>query len=85
LHKRREKERGFAVELRSNSDLRNVSLANGDSRENVLVQGTIGHFRRAGFIEGVILEIVGTRGVLRIDLSIEDIAELGKSKDEARP
>jgi len=68
MDKRKEKERDFAVELGSKSDLRNVSLSDGDNRENVLVQGTIGYFRRAEFAEGAVLEVVGTRGVLRIDL-----------------
>jgi hypothetical protein len=66
------KERVFSIELKSRKDLRNVSLAN-DSHDGALVEGTLGELVRASFIEGVILEVVGKRGVLRIDLDEDEI------------
>jgi len=67
------KERFFSVELGSKSDLKNVSLANGGHGENVLVEGTIGGLRTARFAEGVVLEVVGSRGVLRINVAENEI------------
>jgi hypothetical protein len=66
------KERVFSIELQSRKDLRNVSLANG-SHDGALVEGTLGELVRVSFIEGVILEVVGKRGVLRIDLDEDEI------------
>jgi len=67
-------ERFFSVELRSKSNLKNVALTNG-SNELVLIEGTIGRFERAEFAEGVVLQVVGKQGVLRIDLSENDITK----------
>ena len=66
------KERVFSVELKSKRHLKNVTLTNGSS-DNVLVEGTIGELVQATFAEGVILEVVGKKGVLRIDLGKNEI------------
>lgn len=66
------KERVFSVELKSKSHLKNVTLTNGSS-DSVLVEGTIGELVQATFAEGVILEVVGKKGVLRIDLGEDEI------------
>jgi hypothetical protein len=66
------KERVFTVELKSKRNLKNVTLTNGSS-DSVLVEGTIGEFIQASFAEGVILEVVGKHGVLRVDLREDEI------------
>ena len=66
------KERVFSVELKSKRNLKNVTLTNGSS-DNVLVEGTIGELVQATFAEGVILEVVGRDGVLRVDLGEDEI------------
>jgi hypothetical protein len=67
-----ENERFFSVELKSKADLKNVTLANG-SHDSVLVEGTIGELVQAMFVEDVILEIVGEKGTLRINLKQEEL------------
>ncbi len=62
-----DKERFFTIELKSKSDLKNVTLTNG-SHDSVLVEGSIGELVQATFVEDVILEVVGERGTLRINL-----------------
>jgi len=74
------KERIFSVELKSKRNLKNVTLTNGSS-DSVLVEGTIGELVQATFAEGIILEVVGKNGVLRIDLG-ED--EIKKTTDQTR-
>ncbi len=77
-------ERSFSVELKSRGSLKNVSLTNGGP-ENVLIEGTLGQLERATFAEDLILEVVGDKGVLRINLSQKDIKETkntGGKKDE---
>ena len=66
------KERYFSIELKAKANLKNVTLTNG-GHENVLIEGNIGEFQRAEFIEGVILEVVGNSGVLRINLLPNEI------------
>ena len=70
--KTKDKERVFSVELKSKRNLKNVTLTNGSS-DSVLVEGTIGELVQATFEEGIILEIVGKNGILRIDLGEDEI------------
>jgi hypothetical protein len=71
-NKVRRKERVFSVELKSKRNLKNVTLTNGSS-DSVLVEGTIGELVQATFAEGIILEVIGKKGVLRIDLGEDEI------------
>ena len=73
------KERFFSVELKSKVDLQNVTLANG-SRDRVLIEGTIGELLQATFVEDVILEIVGKKGTLRINLKEEELSSAEKTE-----
>lgn len=66
------RERFFSVELKSKVNLRNVSLTNGP-RDNALIEGTIGELQSCGFAEGVVFEVVGTKGALRVDLHENEI------------
>jgi len=65
-------ERCFSIELKSKVNLKNITLTNG-GHENVLIEGTLGQLQRAEFAEGIILEVVGDKGVLRINLSQNEI------------
>jgi hypothetical protein len=66
------KERVFSVELKSKNHLKNVTLTN-DSNDSVIVEGTIGELVQATFAEGIILEVVGKKGILTIDLGEDEI------------
>ena len=70
--KTKDKERVFSIELKSKANLKNVTLTNGSS-DSVLVEGTIGELVQATFAEGIILEVVGKNGILRIDLGENEI------------
>ena len=74
------KERVFTVELNSKSDVKNLIIQNGVQR--TIIEGTIGALKRAGFVEGTVLELVGTRGVIRVDLSREDLAKHSHRTEE---
>lgn len=78
------KERFFSVELKSKLDLKSVTIPDGD-RENVLVEGTIGELVQIGFTEGIILEITGEKGVLRIDITEDEITQGNASSAMAEP
>jgi len=66
------KERGFSVELKSKRNLKTVTLTNSSS-DGVLVEGTTGELVQATLAEGMILEVVGKKGVLRVDLREDEI------------
>jgi hypothetical protein len=76
--KKENKERVFSVELTSKNHLKNVTLTDG-ANENVVVEGTLGNLLHASFEEDVILEVAGTKGILRLDLSAEEIKKTGKT------
>jgi hypothetical protein len=67
------KERVFTVELNSRSDVKNLIVQNG--AQHVVIEGTVGALKRAEFVENTILELVGTRGVLRVDLARQDLTK----------
>ncbi len=69
------RERAFSLELKSKSAVKTASL---DGNE-VLLEGTLGKLEKAGFLEGSVLELVGTDGVLRVDLRREELLLLPPS------
>ena len=71
------KERSFSVELKTKQNLRNVALNNGVT-ENVLIEGTIGEFSGASFVAEDILEVVGSEGVLRVNVAKQEIMEVNQ-------
>jgi hypothetical protein len=77
--KKENKERVFSVELTSKNYLKNVTLTDG-ANENVIVEGTLGNLLHATFEEDVILEVAGTKGILRLDLRADEIKKTGKTE-----
>ena len=75
-NKPREKERSFSIELKPQVNLRNITLNNG-SRENALIEGTIGELDRVEFVEDMVMEVQGRKGVLRIDISESEVRSKG--------
>ena len=73
MEKGKVKERDFSVELGSKSDLKNISMANGAHGDSVLVEGTIGGLKQIGFAEGIVMEVVGSKGTLRINVTEAEI------------
>ncbi len=78
-----ENERFFSIELKSKADLKNVTLTNG-SHESVLIEGTIGELVQAAFEEDVILEVVGKKGTLRINLKANELKQPQKQLQEVK-
>jgi hypothetical protein len=65
--------RMFTIELRSKADVRNVSL---DDKKGILIEGSIGSLVRARFLDDLVLEVVGSDGELRMDLSKKDLERI---------
>ncbi len=73
-HRCSSSERHFSIELKSKCGLKNITLAN-HSHENVLIEGTIGELTRIEFTEDI-LEIVGSKGTLTINIAQNEIPNL---------
>jgi hypothetical protein len=63
---------GFSIEMKSKRNVKNISITD-SRRDNVLFEGYLGELKKLSMIEGLALEVRGTNGTLRIDLSKEEL------------
>jgi hypothetical protein len=69
--------RVFTVDLRTRNAIRKASLGEGKcGTQGLLIEGTLGMLKKASFVDGLILEVIGTSGVLRIDLTSQELLPL---------
>ena len=78
----RAEEHGFSVEMRSKEYVRRVSVSD-NARDAVIFEGFLGEIEEMGIVEGVILEIRGTNGTIRIDISERDLKKIFNKKKTA--
>ncbi len=71
-------ERTFSVEMTSKAYIKNLLISN-ESHSRVLVEGNLGKLQEVLLVEGDVLEIIGTNGVLRIDLTESELEEVLKT------
>ena len=62
----------FSIETESKKHLTNVSISN-KPHERVLIEGFLGEFSEIEMIENVLMQFTGANGVLRIDLSKDEL------------
>lgn len=62
----------FSAVLDSKKQIKNITITD-DIHQKVFFEADIGQLEQVKFTEGLLLEIVGTKGVLRIDLPIETL------------
>lgn len=65
----------FSIELKSREYLKLVAIPN-DIGDNVLIEGFLGELEAVDLVEGVMLEIRGTNGTLKMDLKEEELRKL---------
>jgi len=65
-------EHTFSIEMKSKNTLNQISLSN-RSVEPVLIQGELGGLEGVYLLEDVTLEVRGTKGTLRLDISKEEL------------
>jgi len=71
----------FSVEIDSKKHLSNVSISN-NSRERVLIEGFLGEFSEIEMIENALIQFKGVYGVLRIDLSKDELWQKLRARTE---
>jgi hypothetical protein len=69
-------ERDFSIELASNRHLTRFSTSSNSS--GVLIEGTLGKLQHALFVEPEILEVQGSCGVLRLNLTFNEVKDPAK-------
>lgn len=67
-------EHAFSVEMKSKRHVKNVSISD-EAHGRVLFEGNLGELLDLSFTEGDVLEFVGVNGVLRVDVSEEQMSE----------
>lgn len=65
----------FSIELKSKANLKNMILSNSEI-DRVLIEGFLGELEFVDFIEGIMLELRGSKGSLRMDLSKQELDSL---------
>jgi hypothetical protein len=74
-NERKESRHCFSIELKSKEFLRNLMISN-RTGETVLLEGFLGELEEMSLVEGGLLEVTGSNGVLRMDLNEEDLETL---------
>jgi hypothetical protein len=67
-------EHTFTVEMRSKSHVKSISISD-EAHDRVLFEGNLGELLDLFFAEGDVLELVGVNGILRVDMSEEQLSE----------
>lgn len=71
----------FCIELYSRDHIKRISLPEG-SGDRLLIEGFLGGLVETELIENIMLEIKGTGGVIRLDLTKEELDKtLRKGKE----
>ena len=65
-------EHSFSVELKSGQSVRRMSYSDNESSK-VLFEGILGKLESAMLLESVMLEITGQNGILRLDITRQEI------------
>lgn len=71
----RKLEHSFSVEMKSKKYVKNISISDEDYNR-VFFEGFLGELKRLSLIEGRMLEVKGSSGTLRVDLSAEELRKL---------
>ncbi|UCE10473.1 MAG: hypothetical protein JSW61_00680 [Candidatus Thorarchaeota archaeon] len=70
----------LSLELASFDHIRRLEISSEQDPE-VVIEGVLGEIQRVTIVERMMLEIEGTNGVLRMDLTEHDIKELLKNAE----
>jgi len=69
----------FSIEMTSREHLQQISLSD-KVDTGVLIEGYLGDLKTVELIDGVLLEIHGHNGILRLDITFEELQKLLNKK-----
>ena len=70
--KRQAEEHSFSVEMKSEGAVRKMSLSENEN-EHFFVEGYLGKLENVSVIEGLMLQIDGVNGTLRLDITEQEL------------
>lgn len=73
----------FSIELKSKEYLKRVAIPT-EAGDTVLIEGFLGELEEVDLVEGVMLEMKGANGILRMDLKEEELSTLLKKRKGER-
>ena len=68
--------------MRSKEFLRHISMSD-KAQDPLLIEGFLGKIKELGLIEGLMLEVKGANGILRMDLKEEELRRLLSKRSNA--
>lgn len=71
---KRAEEHSFSIEMKTEGAVKRMSFL-GNENSQVFFEGFLGKLRNINMIEGEMLEIAGTNGILRLDITQKEIEE----------
>jgi hypothetical protein len=74
-------DRGFTAEISSKRYVKNVSISN-EAHDRVLFEGVFGELQEVYMVDDRVLEIKGTEGTLRIDVTRQELARIFEKKED---
>ncbi len=75
-------DRGFTAEISSKRYVKNVSISN-EAHDRVLFEGVFGELQEISMVDDKVLEIKGTEGTLRIDVTRQELEGVLEGRDSA--
>jgi hypothetical protein len=69
---KRAKEHSFSIEMKSERCVRRMSFLN-EENGHIFFEGFLGELKNIAMVEGVMLEIEGRNGVLKLDITQQEI------------
>jgi len=66
------KRHGFSVELDDRERVKRFFILN-DSGNRVLFEGFLGELKKISLVEGLMLEVRGSNGIIRMDMTEEEL------------
>lgn len=74
-------DRGFTAEISSKRYVKNVSISN-EAHDRVLFEGVFGELLEVYMVDDKVLEIKGTEGTLRIDVTKQELALIFEKRED---
>ena len=74
----------FSIEMKSKRFVKNISISN-EAHDLVLFEGNLGKLLGISLVEGDVLELIGINGILRVNLTKEQLLESIKNASQVKP
>jgi hypothetical protein len=67
--------RGFSIEMESKRHVKNISISD-EAHDRVLFEGNIGELEELSMVDERVLEVRGSNGLLRVDVTVGELDKI---------